>query len=150
MQFQGSSTNFPRTSGTKRDATMKSNGRFHELDDVDRDSVERLIRIIDLFRTLDARMPSSYIRAFLAVCLKPGAGPTDYAKDMGTIQPIMSRLLLEIGKKARERDEGLGLVDRQASPESLRNQEYYLTPKGRHLLSQILNTIGDKPSNGSN
>lgn len=83
-------------------------------------------------------MPSSYIAAFLAVAIKPGFGPSQYAKDLGTIQPIASRLLLEIGPKAREREgPGMGLVTRKTSPEDGREVEYTLTSEGARLAREI-------------
>jgi DNA-binding MarR family transcriptional regulator len=128
---------------TGRPQAMPNNKRFHELNDEDAKTFRKLQRAIEAFRSLDPRMPSSYIAAFLAVVLEPGKGPTEYAQDLGTIQPIMSRVLLEIGTKARMRDEGLQLVDRQVSDVSLRNQEYFLTPKGRQLMNQLLRALRD-------
>jgi hypothetical protein len=115
--------------------------RFHELTDEEQTSLAKLKRSIELFRELESRIPSSYIDAFLAVALDPGKGPTAYAKAMNTIQPIASRALLEIGPKARQKEESLGLVDRQVSALSLRDQEYFLTPKGRKLLRDLLNVM---------
>jgi hypothetical protein len=86
-------------------------------------------------------MPSSYIDAFLLVALKPGASPTDYARDLGTIQPIASRILLELGNHPRARDHELALVDRVQSPTSLVKQEYFLSPKGYRLMNELINTF---------
>ena len=83
-------------------------------------------------------MPSSYMSAFLAVAMNPGAGPTDLARVMGTIQPIASRVLQEIGQRARHGDEPLQLVDQRISPHSGRNREYFLTTKGELLKRRIL------------
>lgn len=117
--------------------STRKNNKFHELDDDQRKLFRRLKRTIEAFRSLYPNMPTSYVDAFLSVVLEPGKGPSDYAEDMGTIQPIASRVLLEIGTKARLRDEGLHLVDRQLSDTSLRNHELFLTPKGRQLMKQI-------------
>lgn len=125
-----------RSTGTVM-PTNNKNKKFHELGDEERKIFKRLKRTIDTFRTLYPNMPSSYIDAFLCVVLEPGKGPSDYAIDMNTIQPIASRVLLEIGTKARLRDEGLHLVDRQLSDTSLRNHELFLTPKGRQLMNQL-------------
>lgn len=139
-----SAATHPRSAvGTQRSTqtvpnSSKRNSKFHELNDDDARALRKLKRAIESFRALDPRMPTSYVDAFLSVCLEPGKGPTDYAQDMGTIQPIASRVLLEIGGKARLREESLELVDRQVSDASLRNQEYFLTPKGRQLMNQLL------------
>lgn len=116
--------------------------RFHDLTDDQREALLKLKRALELFRAIEPRMPSSYVDAYLSVALEPGKGPTEYAKDMQTIQPIASRVLLEIGSKAREREEGLGLVDRQANPETLRSHEYFLTQKGKRLLHGLFKVFG--------
>lgn len=115
--------------------------RFHELSEEERKRLRKVKRVIELFRQLEGRMPSSYIDAFLAVALEPGKGPTAYAKDINSIQPITSRVLLEIGPKARTKENALELVDRQQSPTSFRDQEYFLTPRGRKLMRDILKVM---------
>jgi hypothetical protein len=85
--------------------------------------------------------PAPYIDAFLAVCLEPGKGSSGYAPDIHAAQPTASRVLLEIGPKARERSEGLGLVDKSLSPTDYRTHEYFLTPKGRQLMQELIRTL---------
>ena len=113
--------------------------KFDQLEGSEAIALDRLAAVIDAFRLVDPKMPSSYISAFLAVARKPGFGPTEYAKITGTIQPIMSRILLEIGPRSRDGSgPGMQLVDRQIDEVSLRNHRYYLTPKGKQLQSQVL------------
>lgn len=121
-----------------------SNPRFHELTDAERRWMKKVDRVITAFRYVHEDMPTSYCDAFLKVAVEPGFGPTHYAKKLGVIQAIASRLLLRIGKVASglEQKRGLGLVDRQPSPTSLRSQEYYLTPEGMKLLRNLL-SIGE-------
>lgn len=107
-------------------------------------SLERLSAVVDAFRLIDPKMPTSYVSAYLAVARKPGLGPTQYAKMCGTIQPIMSRILLDMGSYSRDKSgPGLELVDRVVDDVSLRNQRYYLTSKGRQLKSQIMRYLSD-------
>lgn len=117
--------------------------KFHELSKDEMEALEKVIRIIQAFRDVEPRMPTSYADAFLQVARRPGEGPTEYAKHLHTTQPAASRLLIEIGstEQARERNTGLGLVDRQISAQSLRNQEYFLTARGRQLLGRLLDVI---------
>ncbi|MBB4039088.1 hypothetical protein GGR34_000723 [Microvirga flocculans] len=112
--------------------------RFHQLSDDERKALRKVVKLIQRFRDEDGRIPSSYMEAFAAVALEPGKGPTGYAEDMRTIQPIASRVLLEIGPKARQRPSALELVDRQQKPDSWRETEYFLTPKGRKLMRDII------------
>jgi DNA-binding MarR family transcriptional regulator len=99
-------------------------------------------RFVNVFRMQDSRMTSSYMAAFLAVARNPGQGPTEYAKVCGTIQPIMSRILLELGEHARQRSAGLGLVDRVPDPGNLRQQRYFLTNKGRVVYRELMEVLG--------
>ena len=119
-----------------------SAGRFDPPTGQEATTLDRLSMVIDAFRLVDPKMPSSYISAFLAVARKPGFGPSEYAKMIGTIQPIMSRVLLEIGPRSREGGAGYGLVDRVVHEESLRNQRYFLTPKGKQMIQQITKHLG--------
>lgn len=116
------------------------------------DEVQSLMRLawtIDVFREMNPKMPTSYIAAFLAVAIRPGQGPTEHAKTLGTIQPIASRLLLEIGPQARERDEGgMELVVRQISFESRRQTEYTLSPKGLKIARQIARMLSQGRKRG--
>lgn len=92
------------------------------------------------FRAIDPDLTLSYAEAFLAVAEKPGHGPTEYAKSLGSVQPVVSRLLHELGSRSRrkERTEGLGLVEWNIHPESLRNKQYFLTPKGESLKEKVV------------
>lgn len=117
--------------------------RFHQLSDDERRVLRKVHKLIKRFRDEDTRIPSSYMEAFTAVAAEPGKGPTGYAEDMATIQPIASRILLEIGPKARQRPSALELVDRQQKPDNWREQEYFLTPKGRKLMKDIIRIMGE-------
>jgi DNA-binding MarR family transcriptional regulator len=103
--------------------------------------INRLLNATQAIRAQMPSMPSSYVAAFLAVALKPGQPVSEYARDIGTIQPIMSRILLEIGQKSRQRDNPLALVDSAPDPNDLRVSRYHLTAKGRTLLQQVLRNL---------
>lgn len=116
--------------------------KYAELPSDEALQVERLARVIDIFREFDTAFPSSYIAAFLLVALKPGKGGTDYARELGLAQAVTSRLLLEIGPKTRNGDEGLGLVDSSPDGKDLRIRRLFLTPKGKALLRRIMVAMG--------
>lgn len=90
----------------------------------------RLRDVVGAFRSLEPNLPAAYIDTYLAVVLKPGLGPTDYAAMLGTIQPTASRLLMEVGDNPRSRLAPLNLVEHRPHPESRRQIQYHLTPKG--------------------
>lgn len=101
----------------------------------------RLKDVIGAFRSLEPALPASYIDTFLAVALRPGQGPTDYAAMLGTIQPVASRTLMEIGESARTRSSSLHLVESRPHPESRRQIMYHLTPKGFALAYRVGNML---------
>lgn len=118
-----------------------ANTRAHKLTEAEMKALAKCRRIIEVFRKVDHKIPASYIAAFLAVAMEPSKGPTHYANVLGTIQPIASRMLLEIGPKARHKDEPLGLVDKDVSAHSLRDHEYFLTFKGKALMQEIIGIL---------
>jgi DNA-binding MarR family transcriptional regulator len=85
--------------------------------------------------------PLSYQLAFLLVAMEPGHGTVHYAKKLGMHQPVISRILLEIGQKSRAGGPGLGLVAAEIDPTDLRARRYFLTPSGRALLDQITGAL---------
>lgn len=99
--------------------------------------LERLSRVIGVFYEFDAAFPASYIRAFLLVASKPGLSVTDYGNLLGVSQPIISRLLLQIGERSRAGRPGLGWVCRVGDSEDLRMKRVQLTPRGQELIQRL-------------
>jgi DNA-binding MarR family transcriptional regulator len=133
---------------------MKEEGRFDAMpkrpyvdryappSDLEVRRLQMLIDVVQIIRKQEPKMTTSYLVAFLAVAMDPGKGPTAYAERLGTIQPVMSRVLLEIGKKARSRETGaLGLVDSEPDPGNLRQHRYFLTEKGRELFKMVMDRM---------
>lgn len=119
---------------------LKPDPRFTPLEDGAANHIRALIEVTRIFRDLAPTLPVSYMQAFLEVCLRPGGGSTDYMKHLDTIQPIMSRILLHLGSKERRQalgDGGYKLIDSAPDPMDLRRDRYFLTPKGKALLSRI-------------
>lgn len=116
--------------------------KYAELPEGEALQVERLARVIDIFREFDTAFPASYIAAFLLVAVKPGYGSTDYARDLGLAQAVTSRLMLEIGQKRRTGEDGLGLIDSASDGKDLRVRRAFLTPKGKALLRRIMLAMG--------
>lgn len=112
--------------------------RFAEPNTADYRAIRRALLILDVFRRIDPKMPLGYAVMLLQVALRPGEGPTEYAKRMGVSQPGASRVLLELADHAREKDHGLGLLDKAQDPVNLRRTRYFLTPLGHRLLDELL------------
>lgn len=112
------------------------------LDKMDEHKANRLLQAVNTFREIELAFPASYMATFLLVALKPGGGPTDYARYLGTKPPVASRMLLEVGERRRNGKPGCGLIERHQSSEDFRQTHYTLTPKGKKFLQRLLDTLG--------
>jgi hypothetical protein len=115
---------------------MGTKDRFAPPSAEDAATIRRLVDLIDAFRQIEPSMPTSYVAGFLAVAGEPGQGVTHYARTMGVIVPVASRILLEMGKKTRTGGPGHGLVDSVQASDDLRQWNFYVTPRGQKLLDR--------------
>jgi len=101
----------------------------------------KLSAAMDILRSLDHKIPTSYISAILNVAISPGNELTHYARLMNIIEPIAARIILEIGQKSGIKEEPLGLVDARVSPASLHDKQYFLTDRGLELARKLAAAI---------
>lgn len=120
---------------------MLSNAQKHRLVHKDDITLNRLASALDILLAINPKMPLTYARAFVEVARNPGKGPTVYGLAMNMAQPVASRVLLEIGPNTRHRDQPDHLVDWTFAAHSLREKEYYLTPKGHTLMRELLRAL---------
>jgi DNA-binding MarR family transcriptional regulator len=114
--------------------------RFAKPTDEDAAVLRRLDAVLSNFQSHGINA-ISHVRALLQVALDPGVGPAEYARKLGTLQPVASRLLLDISTETSQGKTGLGLVDRDTDPMSLRNRRTFLTPKGRQVVNSVSGTL---------
>lgn len=81
-----------------------------------------LVHILDYFEGHAPQIPASMIEAFLLVAMNEGCSLREIVQLSGKPQSTMSRHLLDLGERNRNREPGLGL----------------LTPRGKALLRRIL------------
>lgn len=116
--------------------------RFRGLDEDDHKVIRRLDNALAQLQSRGINT-INHARALLQVAMEPGQGPTHYGSRLGAIQPVVSRLLLELGIRARNGTPGLNLIDRDEAPDDLRGKRYHMTPDGR-VLTKALSGILDK------
>lgn len=109
--------------------------------DSDRDALRNLLGSLEPFRTIRGTMTLQCVASFLLVAEEERLCVGDYAKRAGISMSAMSRNLLAIGDRNRNRRQGFGLVTYRANPMKLRKREYFLTDKGRALRHKILRRI---------
>jgi DNA-binding MarR family transcriptional regulator len=81
--------------------------------------------------------PISLIAAYWWVVMEPGLCVTEYAAKLGLPTSTTSRHLLDLGKRNRKGEPGMGLVTSRPNPHNRRRLEYMLTPKGRALAEKV-------------
>lgn len=109
----------------------------------DKAALKRLERALRELRTAIApNVPTQVVQAFLAVALNEGKSLTDYASMLDTNVSTASRQMLDLGERNRKGEKGYMLVDRQVDSANLRVNRYFLTSKGRLLLTSLLETLG--------
>lgn len=103
--------------------------------------LRKLIKAIQQFTLLNPKMSAQTIIAFLHVAADEGKSLSDYVSAAGLPQSTISRQLNDLGRLNREREEGLMLVDDRFAPESLKEKQKFLTPKGKELVKRVLKAL---------
>lgn len=99
----------------------------------------RALRLaLEPFRQLNPSMPLSYIVAFLEVATEEGQGVSEYAAKLGVPPSVMTRNLLDIGDRNRQREEGYGLITQERDLFDLRKHNAKVTPKGHTLTRAFI------------
>jgi DNA-binding MarR family transcriptional regulator len=111
------------------------------MEDIDRRGLRRLMHIMERFRQVRSTMPVHLVEALLRVALDEGKSVKYYAEQAAVSTSVMSRHLLDLGSEFRNGDAGLGLIAKRTSGHSLREQEVYLTPKGRKEVNQVISLL---------
>jgi DNA-binding MarR family transcriptional regulator len=102
----------------------------------------RLLTAVECFRELRHTMPMQYILTFLMIALEEGLSVGDYAKKAGVSPSVMSRHVLDLGMRQRNKiGEGFGLLETRLNLENLREHSVHLTPKGVALFHRVARVL---------
>ena len=117
------------------------------LNDTQRKNLKVLIDTIELFRTLDADMPTQTLLAFLYTKVveeeNDQATVRQIAGKLHTTSSSASRNILAHTTINRHRKEGTGLVETHENPMKRNEKIIRITPKGERFLSTILGRLSD-------
>lgn len=89
-----------------------------------------LLASLQPFLEIMGTMPLQYLTAYLRVVADEGKGVTEYAEDAGISKTVMTRHLLDIGERTRDREPGFGLVFQKRDVYDLRINRTFPTPVG--------------------
>jgi DNA-binding MarR family transcriptional regulator len=104
----------------------------------ERTSLLNTMRALEPFKNLRATMPLQYVNAFLLVATQEGKNVTEYARQAGISQSLMTRHLSDLGTINRYHEEGFGLVEHTEDPMDRRNRLVTLTAKGQGVVEHIV------------
>jgi DNA-binding MarR family transcriptional regulator len=107
-----------------------------------------LLLALEPFRAINPSMPLSYITAYLLVGMEEGKGVSEYARQVGISPTVMTRNLLDIGERNRQREAGFGLIEQERDLFDLRKHNARVTPKGRALLHRVMTALKTVPKRG--
>lgn len=124
-----------RTFVSKKSAASTS----YDLDD--RKHLDKASGLFQAFRALDSTMPLQLAYTFILCAIYEGESVGDIAKRAGFAVSTTSRHILDLGEYDRLKKPGYQLVETRIDPMELRRKTVHLTPKGRGLLNQIINTM---------
>jgi DNA-binding MarR family transcriptional regulator len=100
-----------------------------------------LLASLQTFLGDNTAMPAQYVMTFLRVVADEGKSVSDYATSAGISKAVMTRHLLDIGERARDHTEGMGLVYQKRDIHDLRINRTYATPQGRTMFLRMMNAL---------
>ena len=107
----------------------------------DRRHLDKVSGLFQAFRALDPTMPLQLAYTFILCCIYEGESIGDIARRAGFALSTTSRHILDLGEFDRKKSQGYKLVETRIDPMELRKKSIHLTPKGRALLNQLINTM---------
>lgn len=125
-------------------ATMAKNNHHPpsvSYDMSDRRHLDKASGLFQAFRALDPTMPLQLAYTFILCAIYEGESIGDIARRAGFALSTTSRHVLDLGEFDRKKGPGYKLVETRIDPMELRKKSIHLTPKGRALLNQIINTM---------
>ena len=105
----------------------------------ERDAARALFGRSGVLQATEAHHALQYVYLFLTVVVKEGQTVTEYAEKAGVPQTVMTRHLLEIGDRSRDKEKGLGLVTQKADMNDLRKHRAYVTTLGKSTMNKVIN-----------
>jgi hypothetical protein len=103
--------------------------------------VQALLWALKPLANLRGAVSLSAVTTFLMVALDEGKGVNTYARALGRDRRSVSRCLHDIGGRARNGGEGLGLISVDPHPTHPQKSQVHLTAKGLSLKREVLRQV---------
>jgi len=100
-----------------------------------------IFKLIAAFRALEPDMPMTQAICFIWVALNEGHTQVELRQALGMPSATSSRNLSALSKVHRLGKLGLNLIEWVENPEDRRAKMLYLTPRGKHTVATLLDTI---------
>lgn len=86
------------------------------------------------------------IHTFLTVARNPGKTGAEIAALAKTPRPTVTRHLLDLSVELRNKQRGYDVIERVLNPKDARSVVFKLTTKGKKLMAQLTEALGEDPS----
>lgn len=110
-------------------------------------TVHRALQVLEVFRAIDPDMQMGTAVSFLMIAdgdtPDGGISITELSKAGGFALSSASRYVQALGAMDRHRRPGFELVSDHVDPMERRRKILKLTPKGKRVINQIRNAIGE-------
>lgn len=100
-------------------------------------------RLIEGFRSADPEMPMQTAATLMIIALNEGCTLVDITERLGMASSSASRNVSYLSKVHRLGKPGLNLVETRVDVMDRRRKHHHLTPKGRALVTRLLETMED-------
>jgi DNA-binding MarR family transcriptional regulator len=122
---------------TGGNATRPKGVPVTDIGDDERKVLAGLVEVLDQFEGLRPNIPVHQVKMLVKLALDEGKSQKYYSDKWEYPPSTVSRAMLDLGKRTRKGEEGLGLVDERTSAHSLREHEVYLSVKGKSMLVKL-------------
>lgn len=120
---------------------LTGKGKQVDLDDDDKRVISGLVETLQQFVDMRGNIPLHQVIMFLRLSMEEGKSQKFYSNKWAFPPSTVSRAMLDLGRRTRKGEEGLGLIDERTAAHSLREHEVFLSTKGRALIMKIIKRL---------
>ena len=109
---------------------------------MERASINKAIKLTELFQMENNEMPLMQQRIFLQCCLNEGESVSSIQQKAGQSEAAGSRNLRALSARLSPTRKGYDLVKYINDPNDIRRKNVYLTAKGKKLADKVCEVLG--------